>query len=112
MSRHLGTEEIPECDCKFACFFSHAQLEASSQCQILKLQIEPKLKEKKTLWEVWMDKTQRATRKGMHDGVLHSRHFLLFLTPTTLNRLWCRQEIQWALQYSLLAQLLDGVVPS
>ncbi len=51
------------------------------------------------LREVWLDRTQTATREGMYDGVRRSRALVALLTKDYLTRDWCIQELRWALHH-------------
>jgi hypothetical protein len=100
--RHLGEdgEDVPEDQCKWAAFVSHHQADGSHQVLWLGEKIESSLKEQgKRLTKVWIDKKERATVDGMHEGVRLSRHFILFLTKEVLSRNFCREEISNALKY-------------
>jgi hypothetical protein len=100
--RHLGEDgkDVPEDQCKWAAFISHHQADGSHQVLWLGGKIESSLKEQgKRLRTVWIDKEQRATVDGMHEGVRLSRHFILFLTKEVLSRKFCREEISNALKY-------------
>jgi hypothetical protein len=100
--RHLGEDgkDVPEDQCKWAAFISHHQADGSHQVLWLGGKIESSLKEQgKRLTTVWIDKEQRATVDGMHEGVRLSRHFILFLTKEVLSRKFCREEISNALKY-------------
>jgi hypothetical protein len=62
--------------------------------------IEKELKQQgKPLTGVWIDKKQRATVEGMHEGVRRSQNFILFLTEDVLTRVFCLNEIRLALKY-------------
>ena len=45
------------------------------------------------LGEVWLDRTQTATREGMYDGVRRSRALAALLTKDYFARDWCIQEL-------------------
>jgi hypothetical protein len=100
--RHLGEPgaEIPEEECKWACFISHYQAEASHQVLGLGGEIEKQLQGLgKRLTKPWIDKQQKATEEGMHEGVRLSRNFILYMTKGVLTRDFCLNEIRMALQY-------------
>ena len=102
MKKHLGelADVVPYEDCKWAAFISHHQAVASHSVLLLGKQIEEKLKQQgKRLTEVWVDKEQKATGEGMHEGVRLSQHFILFLTKEVLTRDYCLNEIRMALKY-------------
>jgi hypothetical protein len=74
--------------------------------------IEKELKQQgKRLTGVWVDKKQKATVEGMHEGVRRSqasfklhfvhdeRNFILFMTKEVLTREFCLDEIRLALKY-------------
>ena len=98
----LGSEEdiVPEGDCQWACFVSHHQAAATFQVQWLGREIERRLEaEGKLLTQVWIDKQQTATDKGMYDGVRLSQHFILYMTKEVLMSKYCLQETEWALKH-------------
>ena len=85
---------------KWAAFVSHHQVIASFQVLWLGERIEKELKQQgKRLTGVWVDKKQKATVQGMHEGVRRSQHFILFLTKEVLTRDYCLNEIRMALKY-------------
>ena len=91
---------MPEGDCQWACFVSHHQAAATFQVQWLGREIESRLEaERKLLTQVWIDKQQTATDKGMYDGVRLSQHFILYMTKEVLLSKYCLQETEWALKH-------------
>ncbi len=100
--RHLGepADVVRDEDLKWATFVSHHQADASYQVLYLGERIEKELKQQgKRLTGVWVDKKQKATVEGMHEGVRRSQHFILFLTKEVLTREFCLNEIRMALKY-------------
>ena len=100
--KHLGepADVVRDEDLKWATFVSHHQVEASYQVLYLGERIEKELKQQgKRLTGVWVDKKQKATVEGMHEGVRRSQHFILFLTKEVLTREFCLNEIRLALKY-------------
>ena len=82
------------------CFISHHQKAATGFAKTLQLLMESELKRRRVQpTKVWLDMCENANEEGMHDGVLHSAYFILFMTPEVLHRPWCLKEVQWALQY-------------
>ena len=102
MKKHLGepADVVRDEDLLWAVFVSHHQQIASYQVLYLGERIEKELKQQgKPLTGVWIDKNQKATEEGMHEGVRLSQHFILFLTKDVLTREFCRNEIRMALKY-------------
>ena len=102
MKKHLGepADVVRDEDLMWAVFVSHHQQIASYQVLYLGERIEKELKQQgKRLTGVWVDKKQKATVEGMHEGVRRSQHFILFLTKEVLTREFCLNEIRLALKY-------------
>jgi hypothetical protein len=102
MTKHLGEPADVVCDedLKWTAFISHHQADASHTVLLLGKQIEEKLKQQgKRLSDTWVDKQQKATVEGMHEGVRLSQNFILFLTKEVLTRAYCLNEIRMALKY-------------
>jgi hypothetical protein len=102
MQKHLGepADVVLYADLKWAAFISHHQAVASHSVLLLGKLIEEKLKQQgKRLTGVWVDKSQKATVEGMHEGVRLSQHFILFMTKEVLTREFCLNEIHMALKY-------------
>jgi hypothetical protein len=100
--QYLGAPEsvVPEEKCKWACFISHHQADASHQVLWLGNLISERLKQLgERLTVVWIDKNQKATEEGMREGVRLSQHFILFLTKEVLTRDFCIKEICMALEH-------------
>ncbi len=102
MTKHLGepADAVRDEDLKWAAFISHHQADASFQVLWLGERIEKELKEQgKPLTKSWVDKKQKATVEGMHEGVRLSQDFILFLSKEVLTRPFCLNEIRMALKY-------------
>ena len=102
MTKYLGepADFVRDKDLKWAAFISHHQADASFQVLWLGERIEKELKQQgKRPTETWIDKKQKATEEGMHEGVRRSHHFILFLTKDVLTREFCLKEIRLALKY-------------
>jgi hypothetical protein len=101
MKKHLGEPvDVVRDEMMWAVFVSHHQADASYQVLYLGERIEKELKQQgKRLTGVWIDKNQKATEEGMHEGVRLSQHFILFLTKEVLTREFCLEEIRLALKY-------------
>jgi molecular chaperone DnaK len=90
---------------EYMCFISHHQEVLTGFARTLQLLIESELGRRQIRpAKVWLDMTERATRQGMHDGIVGSAYFIMFmsakmLTPRANGQNWCIQEVQWALQH-------------
>jgi hypothetical protein len=100
--RNLGepSDAVPKDQCEWAAFISHHQAIASHQVLWLGSEIERRLeREGQRLTKVWIDKKERATERGMNEGVQGSCNFILFMTKGVLAREWCIKETRDALKY-------------
>jgi hypothetical protein len=75
---------------------SHHQAPAMFMARTLKELLERQLlAEGQPLTEVWLDRTQEASRDDMYDGVRRSRCVVVLLTKDIFTSEWCKQEIRW-----------------
>ncbi|PNW89011.1 hypothetical protein CHLRE_01g054600v5 [Chlamydomonas reinhardtii] len=93
-------------------FLSHVQRESSDCCAALALALT-ELSVRGRRMRAWYDnKASALTKEAMALGIVHSRNFALFLSPSTFKSMYVKFEIQTALSQGKRTLLIHDPDPS